>query len=160
MRVAPRFDHDDDREGDDDERQQEVGHDGERMQIEDHGHAAERDLRHASQEGTQRSPSRESGSPCVLREASHVTSAKRIPIAATTRLPNSTNAWNPSSGYGVSPQRGQFSHPSPEPVSRTNAPDVTTTNIAPSENAASLRKRRADTSPWRHERRVASTALA
>ena len=81
-------------------------------------------------------------------------------MAATTRFPNSTNAWNPCCGYGVSPQRGQFSHPSPEPVSRTNAPEVTTTNIAPSESDASLRKRRADTSPCHHARRVASTALA
>ena len=87
------------------------------------------------------------GSPRVLRDASHVTSANRIPTAATTRFPNSTNAWNPSSGYGVSPQRGQFSQPRPEPVSRTNAPDVTTTSIAPSESDASLRKRLGDT-PW------------
>ena len=87
------------------------------------------------------------GSPAVFREASHVASAKRMPIAATTRLPNSTNAWNPSSGYGVSPQRGQFSQPRPEPVSRTNAPDVTTTSIAPSEIVASLRKRFGVT-PW------------
>jgi hypothetical protein len=45
-------------------------------------------------------------------------------------------------------------------VSRTKAPEVTTTNIAASEADASHRKRRADTSPRRHELRVASTLLA
>ena len=45
---------------------------------------------------------------------------------ATTRFPNSTNAWKSFAGKGVSPQRGQLSQPSPEPVSRTKAPEATT----------------------------------
>jgi hypothetical protein len=51
--VAPGFRHDDHRQGDDDERQQEVGHDRERMEIEDHRDPAERNLRQAAEEGPQ-----------------------------------------------------------------------------------------------------------
>jgi hypothetical protein len=41
------------------------------------------------------------------------------------RFPNSTNAWKSCSGRYVSPQRGQFSHPSPDAVRRTVAPLAT-----------------------------------
>jgi hypothetical protein len=40
----------------------------------------------------------------------------------------------------LSPHLGQFSHPSPDPVSRTNAPDVTTRNSAMHEASARRRK--------------------
>ena len=49
-----------------------------------------------------------------------------MPPRATTRFPNSTIAWKSFAGKGVEPQRGQLSQPSPEPVSRTNAPEATT----------------------------------
>jgi hypothetical protein len=52
--VAPRLERDDDGEPDHDEREQEVRHDRERVQPEDHGHASQRDLREGSEERAQR----------------------------------------------------------------------------------------------------------
>ena len=52
--VTPGLQHDHGGEGDDEEREQEVGHDGQRMEIEDHRDAAERNLRHSAQEGPER----------------------------------------------------------------------------------------------------------
>ena len=49
-----------------------------------------------------------------------------IPTTAdTARLPNSISACELSGGSGVPPHFGQFSHPSPESVSRTAAPVIT-----------------------------------
>ena len=45
----------------------------------------------------------------------------------TARLPNSMRACVLSGGSGVPPHLGQFSHPSPESVSRTAAPVITIT---------------------------------
>jgi len=61
------------------------------------------------------------------------------------RLPNSTNAWKPCSGYGRSPQLGQFSQPRPEPVRRTKAPDVMTRKSANADAAAIRRNVVAET---------------
>ena len=46
-------------------------------------------------------------------------------MAETARLPNSISACELSGGSGVPPHFGQFSHPSPESVSRTAAPVMT-----------------------------------
>ncbi len=85
------------------------------------------------------------GSPSTLREASQHTSAITMPTSATIRFPNSMNAWYPWAGNGVWPQRGQFSQPSPEPVRRTNAPDVTTNCRVMNEANAMCRNRVEDT---------------
>ena len=52
--MAPRLDRDDDGERDDDEREQEVRHHRERVQVEDHGQAAERDLRDGAEKRAER----------------------------------------------------------------------------------------------------------
>ena len=82
--------------------------------------------------------------PLVQREVSQVASVSTIPTRATSRLPNSTNAWNPCSGYGLEPQLGQFSQPRPEPVRRTNAPDVITTKSTRHDARAIRRNVRAE----------------
>ena len=85
-------------------------------------------------------------SPGTLRLASHVTSASAIPTSATIRLPNSMIAcWLPWVGKGAVPQRGHFSQPSPDAVSRTNAPEVMTKNIATVAAAASCMNPRGET---------------
>ena len=89
------------------------------------------------------------GSPSTRRDASHVTSAARIPTTATTRFPNSTMAWKSFAGNGVSPHRGQLSQPRPDPVSRTNAPDVTTSASAATEPRAIRTNRAGETGPRR-----------
>ena len=89
-RVAPGLEGDDHRERDDDEREQEVRHHGERVQLEDHGDPAERHLRDRAEERRERrirDPARRG--PATRRAASQATSAARIPPSATTRLPNS-----------------------------------------------------------------------
>ena len=60
--MAPRLERHDDRERDDYQREQEVGHDRERVEVEDHRQAAERDLGDGPEEGAERrapDPSRE-----------------------------------------------------------------------------------------------------
>ena len=52
--VAPRLDRHHDGEGDDHECEQKVGHDGERVEVEDDRHAAEGDLREPAQERAER----------------------------------------------------------------------------------------------------------
>jgi hypothetical protein len=54
-----------------------------------------------------------------MKAATRVVRPTRKP---TTRFPNSISAWWLCSGRKVSPQRGQFSQPRPDPVSRTVAP--------------------------------------
>ena len=66
------------------------------------------------------------GSPAVRRAAIQLTRVTAIVITATTRFENSIAAWPPFSGNGRFPQRGQLSQPSPDAVSRTTAPVVTT----------------------------------
>ena len=62
--VAPRLEHDDDRERDHDERQQEVGHHGERVEVEDHRQAAERDLGDRAEERRERRTTDPRREPC------------------------------------------------------------------------------------------------
>ena len=52
-------------------------------------------------------------------------SVTRPTTKPTPRLPYSTSAWKFFSGRKDEPQRGQLSHPSPEPVRRTVAPETT-----------------------------------
>ena len=106
-RVAPRLERDDDRERDDDEREQEVGHHGERVQVEDHREAAERDLGDRAEERRERRPLRtHARSPCDAgARRARSTSASRMPPSATTRLPNSTIAWKSFAGKGVAAPR-------------------------------------------------------
>ncbi len=61
--------------------------------------------------------------------AASVTSPTTKP---TPRFPYSTSAWKFFSGRKEEPQRGQLSHPSPEPVRRTVAPETTMRKSAPS----------------------------
>ena len=62
-RVAPCLERDDDRERDDHEREQEVGHHRERMQVEDDRDAAERDLGDRPEEGRERGRLHPPGEP-------------------------------------------------------------------------------------------------
>ena len=80
----------------------------------------------------------------TLRALSQTTSVSTIDPNAITRLPNSMNAWPPFSGNGVEPHRGQLSHPSPDAVSRTTAPVVTTTSSNTAEKTATRRNRDVD----------------
>ena len=124
--MAPCLERDDHGERDDDEREQEVRHHGERVEVEDDRDAAERDLGDGPEEGRERGPLTHRGSPATRRDACQVARDATIPQTAITRFPNSTIAWKSFAGNGVEPHRGQLSQPSPEPVSRTKAPDATT----------------------------------
>ena len=62
--MTPRLERDDDRECDDDEREQEVGHHGERVEVEDHRQAAERNLGDRAEERRERGPADPRREPC------------------------------------------------------------------------------------------------
>ena len=98
------------------------------------------------------------GSPATRREACQVASDARIPPTAMTRFPNSTIGWKLRAGNGVEPQRGQLSQPRPDPVSRTKAPDVTTSPSMATVPAARWRKRRDDTGSRTRARRLKTTS--
>ncbi len=57
-------------------------------------------------------------------------SAATMPASAIARFENSITAWYWAGGTGPPWQSGQSGHPSPEPLSRTKAPDATFRYIA------------------------------
>ena len=97
-RVPPRLERDDHGEGDHDEREQEVRHHRERVEVEDHREAAQRDLGDGAEEGRERHPAHPPRQPVDApgREPRH--ERGEDPESATTRFPNSTIAWKSLAG--------------------------------------------------------------
>ena len=65
------------------------------------------------------------GMPGTRKAATAAASVVSPTTKPATRLPNSISALYSLGGRKVSPQFGQFSQPSPEPVRRTVAPETT-----------------------------------
>ena len=114
------------------EREQEVAHDDQRVQLRQDGDPAEHALQEDGQREPDRPPERGGGAGAGTRNAA---TPRRRASSAPTRTPtprfeNSTSGWKSFSGRNWSPQFGQSAQPSPEPVSRTVAPVTVTTRIA------------------------------
>ncbi len=107
-RAAPCLEDDDDRERDDDEREQEVRHDGERVEIEDHRDAAERDLRDRPEKRGQRDPDD------PARQPSHA--ARRMPGGERCEDPAHGDHPVPELDHRVVAQRGERRRPTAWPV--------------------------------------------
>ena len=154
---APGVERDDHAAREHDEREQEVRHDEQRVEIEDDGDAAERRLAPPCR---RRSPPRSGvahrGSAGVRargdpRERGESVIGKR----ATARFPNSTNAWRSSPGRTLPPgSRGHDSQPRPDAVSRTVAP-LTTISVErrPRSRSRACRNRAGDNSKRRSRAR-------
>ncbi len=65
-----------------------------------------------------------------MRDTHHVTMAATMPQSAIARFENSMTAWYCAGGTGPPWQSGQSGQPSPEPLSRTKAPEATFRYIA------------------------------
>ena len=107
-RVPPRLPRDHHGERDDDEREQEVGHHRERVQVEDHGEAAERDLGDRAEEGGERRPPHPPRQP--------VDPAGGEPRDERGEDPHDRDDAVPELDHGVEVLRGERGVPAPRPV--------------------------------------------
>jgi hypothetical protein len=105
---APRLEDDDDRERDDDEREEEVRHDGERVEVEDHREAPERDLRDGPEERGQRDPDDPARQPCHA--------ARRVPGGERREDSEDGDHPVPELDHRVVAQRGERRRPAARPV--------------------------------------------
>ena len=106
--VAPCLARDHDGERDDHEREQEVGHHRERMQVEDHREAAERDLGDRAEEGGERRPPHPPRQP--------VDPARREPRDERGQDPDDRDDAVPELDHRVEVLRGERRVAAPRPV--------------------------------------------
>ena len=102
--------------------------------------AAQRDLRQGADEDTSARRSTHRDRPRVRRAAEPGEEREADRDRADHAVAELDERVPPFSGNGVQPQRGQWSQPRPEPVSRTTAPVVTTRKIQISAAREILRK--------------------